>query len=154
MEKGYGAVRCAPVNKDGYWEVRVLDADSGEERTAAYIDSFTGRVLYVEDGARTDTDVQAAVQDKVRDIIRKHPLGLEELEKSYKDVLLFILAESKQESEFIHSLNARIGKTGCEVLLLSTLEFMEGQADDATVFIRETTEGLLIQYLLGHAKAH
>lgn len=139
-------VRCTSVNKDGYWEVKTWDADSKKEKTAAYIDSVTGRVLYIEDTARTDADVQAAVQGRMKDAKRQHPFTVEELEKYYLDMLKFMLRQTKGYDEFVDSLCVRIDSTETNELLACALRFIKAQKEDIRSFAKEI-EKRLIEHL-------
>ena len=136
-------VRCTSVNRDGYWEVKTWDADSKKEKTAAYIDSVTGRVLYIEDTARTDADVQAAVQDRVKDAKREHPFTIEEFEKYYLDMWEFMLRQTRGYDEFVDSLYVKIDSTGTKELLTCALRFIKAQKEDIRSFAIEAKNRII-----------
>ena len=99
----WAEVVCDYIDEsDGFWRVDAFPTGENiwgheEEGTViAYIDDLSGRVLYNDPFARTDSMAQAVIQEKIDECKKAHPFSVKELENVVCNVVDY---ESGEEYE-------------------------------------------------------
>lgn len=72
------------------WE---MDDDAEEGKVIAYVDTLSGRVIYIDPGARTDLYAQEEIEAAVTQYKAEHPYSVEDLEEICRSVVSYELEE-------------------------------------------------------------
>lgn len=92
----WSEIRSNHINDEGFvcidaWKT----ADDNEEGCViAYVDTFSGRIIYVDPMARVDEYAQEVILEVFKKYQKEHPFSVEELENLAKGVVEFENEES------------------------------------------------------------
>lgn len=104
----YAEVRCDFLDDyTHFWSVDVYESDidhwSGEEcpgRVIAYIDDYSGRVIYLEEDAKDVNAVQEVIFEKTKECKEAHPYSVEDLEMLLQGVVDFEAGEDPADATY------------------------------------------------------
>lgn len=87
MQKKREKITSDYVDDEAICYIDALKETEEQGKTIAWVDTLSGRVIYNDPEARTDTQAQEVIKKVVDEAKKEHPYSVERLEALLKDVV-------------------------------------------------------------------